>query len=217
MQVCVIAKEPVPGRVKTRLCPPCTPAQAAVVAAAALADTLAVVGRVPASRRVLVLDGRPGPWVPPGFEVVAQERGGLGDRLAHAFATCFATRPGEPVVLIGMDTPQVRPGQLTAAGEHLAAGADAVIGPATDGGYWLIGLAGPVPGAFDGVAMSTASTGAAQQARLRHLGCRVASVGRLTDVDDAAAALAVAGTIPGSRFAAAVHEVLRRAPVAGTT
>ena len=208
MQLCVIAKEPVPGRVKTRLCPPCTPVQAAAVAEAALADTLAVAGRVTAARRVLVLDGRPGPWLPPGFDVVAQTGGGLGDRLAHAFAACFAACPNEPVVLIGMDTPQVSPDQIEAAGDHLSAGADAVIGLADDGGYWLIGLARPVPGVFAGVPMSTDRTGAVQRARLGRLGCRTASVDALTDVDDAATALAVAGAIPGSRFATVVGDII---------
>lgn len=55
----VIAKAPVAGRVKTRLCPPCTPQQAAALAGAALQDTLAAVAATPAHRRVLVLDGEP--------------------------------------------------------------------------------------------------------------------------------------------------------------
>ena len=62
----VIAKQPVPGRVKTRLVPPCTFEQAAALAEAALADTLQTALTVPARRRVLVLDGNPGPWLPPG-------------------------------------------------------------------------------------------------------------------------------------------------------
>jgi hypothetical protein len=62
----VIAKQPVPGRVKTRLVPPCTHEQAAALAEAALADTLRTVLTVPARRRVLVMDGRPGQWLPLG-------------------------------------------------------------------------------------------------------------------------------------------------------
>ena len=73
----VIAKEPVPGRVKTRLTPPCTPQEAA-----ALADTLHTVLKAPARRRVLALDGTPGPWLPPGYDVVAQSSGGLDERIA---------------------------------------------------------------------------------------------------------------------------------------
>ena len=64
-----MAKEPVPGRVKTRLVPPCTPRQAAALAEAALADTLHTVLAAPARRRVLVLEGEPGPWLPAGFDM----------------------------------------------------------------------------------------------------------------------------------------------------
>ena len=104
MQIAVIAKEPVPGRVKTRLCPPFSPAQAAELAEAALRDTLRTVRATAAARHVLVLDGRPGPWVPAGFDVLAQRGDGLGSRLAAAFTDCVAACD-EPVVLVGMDTP----------------------------------------------------------------------------------------------------------------
>ncbi|POX42483.1 glycosyltransferase, partial [Streptomyces sp. Ru72] len=81
----VIAKEPVPGRVKTRLTPPYTPQEAAALAEAALTDTLNTMLQVPARRRVLVLDGARGPWLPPGFEVLPQAPGGLDERIAAAF------------------------------------------------------------------------------------------------------------------------------------
>src|SRR5690606_16843936 len=68
----VIAKAPVPGRVKTRLTPPFSPVEAAALAEAALCDTLDVVCATPAARRVLALEGEPGPWLPPGMEVVRQ-------------------------------------------------------------------------------------------------------------------------------------------------
>jgi uncharacterized protein len=82
----VLAKEPVPGRVKTRLCPPCSPAEAASLAAAALADTLAAATASGADRVVLALDGRVGPWCPPGVHVVTQGTGGLDRRLATAWS-----------------------------------------------------------------------------------------------------------------------------------
>src|SRR4029453_10639579 len=82
----VIAKAPVPGRVKTRLCPPCTPAQAAALAEASLRDTLAAAARCGASRRVVALDGAPGSWLPDGFEVIPQRGSGLAERLSAAFA-----------------------------------------------------------------------------------------------------------------------------------
>src|SRR5205807_5507305 len=83
--IIVLAKAPVPGRVKTRLCPPCDPAQAARLAEAALVDTLRAVAAPRWDRRVLVLDGTPGPWLPGRFEVLPQRGDGLDERLAHAF------------------------------------------------------------------------------------------------------------------------------------
>jgi hypothetical protein len=198
-----MAKEPVPGRVKTRLVPPCTPWQAAALAEAALADTLHAVLAAPACRRVLVLDGEPGPWLPPGFDVVPQCGGGLDERLAAAFAAA----PG-PALLIGMDTPQLTPGLLAVDWEA----ADAWFGPAVDGGFWGLGLRRPDAALVRGVPMSTADTGAVQRARLHAAGLRVAELPRLRDVDTAADAVAVACQAPRSRFAARAREL---APVLG--
>ena len=78
-QLMVIAKEPVPGRVKTRLTPAYTPAEAAELAEAALSDTLAAVASVGVTRRILALAGSPGRWLPPGFDVIAQRGGGLDE------------------------------------------------------------------------------------------------------------------------------------------
>jgi rSAM/selenodomain-associated transferase 1 len=193
----VIAKEPVAGRVKTRLCPPCTPEQAARLARAALEDTLAACDRAArGGRRVLVLSGRPGAWLPDGWEVVPQRGDGLAERLAAAFADA-----GGPAFLVGMDTPQVAPGVLAdglAALEH----ADAAFGPAIDGGYWAIGLREPDPAVFAGVPMSRVFTGAIQRARLAALGLRTVDLPPLRDVDDIAAARVVAAQAPDTRFAA---------------
>ncbi|WP_329124389.1 TIGR04282 family arsenosugar biosynthesis glycosyltransferase [Streptomyces sp. NBC_01353] len=191
----VIAKEPVAGRVKTRLTPPFSPEQAARLAEAALADTLATVLAAPADRRVLALAGRPGAWLPEGFEVVAQSQGGLDERLATAFACCTG-----PTLLIGMDTPQV-------TAELLGAGLDfgdcqARFGPAEDGGFWALGLAAPDPGLLRGVPMSVPETGAEQRRRLAEAGLRIRDLPRLRDVDTATDARAVAEAAPGSRFAA---------------
>jgi glycosyltransferase A (GT-A) superfamily protein (DUF2064 family) len=187
----VIAKEPRPGRVKTRLTPPFTPREAAALAEASLADTLDTVARTPARRRVLVLEGDPGPWLPPGFEVVRQCAGGLDERLAAAFAGCDG-----PTLLIGMDTPQVTPELLTVD----FADCDACFGPADDGGFWALGLADPDPALLRGVPMSTPHTGAAQRARLA--GLRVRDLPRLRDVDTADDTELVARAAPGGRFAA---------------
>jgi rSAM/selenodomain-associated transferase 1 len=199
----VLAKAPVPGRVKTRFCPPCTPEQAAALAEAALADTLATVAATPVDRRVLVLDGEPGPWLPASIDVVAQADGGLDERLAAAFAAA-----GGPALLIGMDTPQVTVDLLRDAMASLRAdGTDAVLGPAHDGGFWAVGLRRPDPDVFLGVSMSRPDTGARQHARLVACGHRVRFLPALTDVDDMTAAHAVADLVPGSRFAAVCRRI----------
>jgi rSAM/selenodomain-associated transferase 1 len=202
-QVVVIAKEPVPGRVKTRLTPPFTPVDAALLAEAALADTLAAAAATPVTRRVLALDGAPGDWLPAGFKVIPQRSGGLDERLAAAFADTHAALP-LPMVLIGMDTPQVTPGLLAdAAGALVSGEADAVFGPAEDGGFWLLGLRKPDRSLLAGVPMSRSDTGRNQLDRLTSAGLRVAMMPELTDVDTFREAELLADAIPGSRFAAA--------------
>lgn len=202
-QVIVIAKEPVPGRVKTRLTPPFTQREAALLAEAALADTLAAVAATPAARRVLALAGVPGPWLPPGFDVIPQCGGGLDERLARAFADAYAGRP-VPMVLIGMDTPQVTPSLLADAMAPLVAGeSDATFGPAADGGFWLLGLRRPDAALLTGVPMSRDDTGRQQLERLTAAGLRVTMMPELTDVDTFAEAELVAGECAGSEFAAA--------------
>ena len=188
----VIAKEPRPGRVKTRLTPPFTPEEAAALAEASLVDTLHVLLATPARRRVLVLDGAPGPWLPPGFDVVPQCGGGLDERLAAAFAGCDG-----PALLIGMDTPQVTPALLTVD----FADCDAYFGPAEDGGFWALGLADPDPALLRGVPMSTPTTGAVQRARLTAAGLCVRDLPPLRDVDTAYDAELVAAEAPEGRFA----------------
>ena len=201
----VIAKALVPGRVKTRLTPPLCPEQAAALARAALEDTLAAVERSRlASRRVVVLDGEPDGWLPAGFELIAQRGDGLAERLAAAFEDI-----GGPALLVAMDTPQVTPELLDAGLAGLAHGADAVFGPATDGGYWTIGLARSDARVFDGVPMSRPHTGAAQRARLAALDLETHYLPLLRDVDTYEDARSVAAAAPGGRFAAALRDLTR--------
>ncbi|MFG2833564.1 DUF2064 domain-containing protein [Streptomyces zaomyceticus] len=190
----VIAKAPVAGRVKTRLTPHFTPEQAAELARAALQDTLAAVLDAPVGRRVLVLDGRPGAWVPEGIEVVPQGSGGLDARLAEAFSLVEG-----PALLIGMDTPQVTPHLLTQGLDFSET--DAWFGPADDGGFWALGLAEPDPALLIGVPMSVAHTGREQRRRLAASGRAVRDLPELCDVDTPADAAQVAAAIPGTRFA----------------
>ena len=107
------------------------------------------------------------------------------------------------MLVIGADTPQVTPGLLAGAARRLAApGIDAVIGAATDGGYWILGLRAPARPFIVGVPMSTPATGFLQLSRLREAGLRVATLTTLTDVDTAADVAEVAGKAPHGRFAA---------------
>ena len=205
----VIAKQPAPGRVKTRLVPPFTHEQAAALAEAALADTLSIMLMAPARRRIVVLDGEPGHWLPAGFDIVPQCGGTLDERLADAFASVHG-----PALLIGMDTPQVTPDLLTVDWQA----ADAVFGPAADGGFWALGLRVPDPALLRGVPMSTRNTGAVQRARLLAAGLRVVDMPVLRDVDTAADAVAVTAQAPGSRFATRAREFAAVPPLtcAGT-
>jgi uncharacterized protein len=176
----VIAKTPVAGRVKTRLCPPLSLDQACAVAWACLLDTLDTASLVPASRHVLVLDGEPGPWIPDCFEVIAQRGVGLAERLTAAF-----TDVDDPGIVIAMDTPQVTAEHLSAGLRALAEGADSVLGMAEDGGYWVIGLRRDVDrvAVFANVPMSTSQTGKAQLHQLESLRLRTVLLPSYRDID----------------------------------
>ncbi|MFL6164207.1 MAG: DUF2064 domain-containing protein [Jatrophihabitantaceae bacterium] len=197
----VIAKQPVPGRVKTRLIGACTPAEAAGLAAAALADTLHALRDFPSSDKVILLEGDPAGLVPPGWQVLEQGTGGLDRRLAAGFAAV----PDGPAVLVGMDTPQLSTELLCFdPGRY-----DACLGPAADGGYWTIGFRDPgrAGECIPGVPMSTAATGAEQHRRLLASGMAVQSLAMLTDVDTESSASEVALAAPRTRFASQWREI----------
>ena len=179
MHLTIIAKEPRAGFVKTRLCPPCTPQQAADVAAAALLDTLdavdAVVARLTGVDRVLLFDGDPTAWTRPGYRVVAQRGSGLASRLSNAFDDLG------PGLVVGMETPGAVH-NLAAGVSALRSGLDAV-GLAVDGGYWAIGLHRADPVVFDDIPMSTSSTGLAQLSRLHRLQRQVRMLPMSHDLD----------------------------------
>ncbi|MFJ7278418.1 DUF2064 domain-containing protein [Kitasatospora sp. NPDC098663] len=167
---------------------------------------------MPAGQRVLVLDGEPGDWLPPGWEVVAQTGGGLDERLAAAFAHAARVAPHAPALLVGMDTPQLSAAVLA---EPLSAArrsrTGAWYGPAADGGFWALGLARPTAELaarlLHGVPMSTARTGAALLERLTEADLTIHHLPPLTDVDTAEDARRVAAEAPGSRFAAQLATV----------
>lgn len=217
----VLAKAPEPGRVKTRLCPPATPELAAAIASAALLDTLDAAAGVPGDTVVALTGDRSAATgaaelaaALDGLSVVTQRGDGLAARIAAAHADAAALHPGRPTLQVGMDTPQATADLLSRCADRLAEpGVDAVLGPATDGGWWVLGLRDPLAAAaLHDVPMSTAETGDRTLDALRAAGLRVVLAEPLTDVDTAAEAVAVAERLPGSRFARAVAELTLRCP-----
>lgn len=209
MHLTIIAKFPEPGRVKTRLCPPCSPEQAAEVAAAALADTMDAVDATVADatrarnvRRVVLLDGDNGEWVRDGYDAVRQRGDGLGERLANGFDDLG------PGVIVGMDTPSACR-WLADALAVVEGGRDA-IGMASDGGYWVIGLATTDRRAFDGIPMSQSHTGVAQLRRLHDLGRPVRMLPMARDLDDIADLQAHARVGGPGRLAATARSIIDR-------
>ncbi len=210
--VLVMAKAPEPGRVKTRLGAVLGMAAAAELAAAALLDTLEVaeVAFGP-GRRYLALDGDPRASVAAaalehrlrGWTVLVQRGDGFGSRLAHAHRDA-AGRAGAPVVQIGMDTPHVTADRLAGVADLVAGRPDAVLGPAEDGGWWVLAVTDPAhTRGLPGVAMSTPRTCRDTRAALEAAGARVAGTATLHDVDTVGDAARAARAAPGSRFAAA--------------
>lgn len=229
-KVLVMAKAPIPGEVKTRLCPPLSPAGAATLAAAALLDTM---DAVEASRPdnfghvhgVLALSGRL-TAAPDGSAIAARLRRRYGsarhwlqieqfgddfaERLIHAHADAHDSDTAASVLQIGMDTPQVTPALLARCLDQLQIpGVDAVLGPAGDGGWWGLGVRHPESvQVLRTVAMSTARTGRDTLHALRRIGLNVAILPTLTDVDTITDAERVARLVPSSRFAVALRSLL---------
>ncbi|MBT1678852.1 TIGR04282 family arsenosugar biosynthesis glycosyltransferase [Curtobacterium aurantiacum] len=205
VSVAVVAKECLPGKVKTRLTPALSPEGAARVASASLADTLATVRALPAARRVLFFDGDVVPESAEGFDVLHQPGGGLDERLGFLFDAIDG-----PLLLVGMDTPQVSASDLAPVFDDAAR--DAWFGPAEDGGFWSLYLREPTGDLLRGVPMSRDDTGAVQLARLTDAGLDVGVLGELLDVDTIPDAERVADLAPDSDFTRA----LRAETVGGT-
>ena len=153
----VFAKVPEPGRVKTRLCPPLTPDEAADLYAAFLADALARyarLGAAPGGPAVRLYAGgapdapRLAALVPDGVTVHRQSGGGLGARMLRAVVETMAA--GHPAaVVVGTDHPTLPDAFVPLAFEALADPLTAVLGPSDDGGYYLLGLNDVAPDLFD--------------------------------------------------------------------
>ena len=203
----VVAKAPEPGRAKTRLAAAVGDRVAAEIAAAALLDTLDAVAAAPVAGRVVAftgdLDAAAGAAeIRPRLEsmtVIPQRGDDFADRLANAHAD---SADGYPVLQIGMDTPQVTAELLAECARRLL-DAEAVLGLAHDGGWWVLGVAAPTMAeCLRTVPMSQPDTGGLTLKALRDNGIDVASVQPLADidvVDDVAAVRDTCG--PASRFA----------------
>jgi len=216
----VLAKAPVPGEVKTRLCPPATSAQAARIAAAAFLDTLDAVLAVPDVIPVVALTGDLARAVDAtalstrlhAVTVLAQRGRTLGQRIAAAYADTAAVVGRWPVLQIGMDTPQIDATLLSKCLDLLdGEGVDAALGPATDGGWWVLGVRRPeLAELIADIPTSRPDTGARTMAALRASGCQVVELPELPDVDTWEDAAAVVAEVPDGRFAAAVARVGKR-------
>lgn len=124
---------------------------------------------------------------PPILDILPQPEGELADRLEHAVRWAFEKFRARRVVLIGSDCPSIGEHHLAAAFQALEE-ADVVFGPATDGGFYLMGLSRPFPGTFHGIAYSEGTTLEALAGKLRNAGARVdtGTLEQLTDVDEEA-------------------------------
>ena len=208
----IVAKSPVAGRVKTRLGREVGMERAADLAAAALLDTVgACTAAYGAARCHLALDGvlAHGRLAGELLDATAEwtfhpQRGAdFAERLLNAHEDAAAAS-GAPVIQVGMDTPHLQARTLIEAGARLTHLDDAVLGPAYDGGWWLLGVGGPhLLSHLSQVPMSTGDTGTLTREALIRAGARVTDVEMLRDVDEVVDAESVAATAPGTRFASA--------------
>ncbi|MFW6060888.1 MAG: TIGR04282 family arsenosugar biosynthesis glycosyltransferase [Phycisphaeraceae bacterium] len=180
-----MAKRPVPGRVKTRLQPRCSPRQAAEVHAAMLRYVLArVAAHVAAGAWVLALDGNGADEsavtvdVPAGWRTVDQGAGDLGERLDHVWQAVGQAA----VVFFGVDCPDVPAAALRAIGPALASH-DAAVGPVEDGGYWTLAAGRYLPPLLEGIDWGSPSVYDQTVAAASRAGLHLSALPRWYDVD----------------------------------
>jgi hypothetical protein len=181
----IFAKEPVAGRVKTRLCPPLSPTEAAALYRSCLEETVATMGGA-GFELVLIFDGEADYFrhAFPGFRLLPQGEGDLGERMERALRSLLAGGFGA-AALIGSDTPDL-PVALVEEAFVALRQADVVVAPAGDGGYVLVGERRHVPEIFRDIPWSTAGVLAATRQRAADLEVDFREVGGWEDVDDLA-------------------------------
>ncbi|MGB5196425.1 MAG: TIGR04282 family arsenosugar biosynthesis glycosyltransferase [Candidatus Deferrimicrobium sp.] len=182
-----MAKAPVAGRVKTRLCPPLHPGESAALFACMLGDTADEMSTLHRVRRYLFLDPPVPADFPRGepfsaFERFPQRGEDLGDRMRNAAAVAFR-RGARRVVIVGADCPSLSAGTVRRAFRELSTGASFVFGPSTDGGFYLAGLSSPDERLFQGIRWSTAEVLRNAAARCRILSAPFSFLPPGRDVD----------------------------------
>jgi rSAM/selenodomain-associated transferase 1 len=183
----VVAKRPAPGRTKTRLYPPLTPEQASQLYECFLLDTLNQMRQVQDTQKVIAYFDDPAYFqqLAPDFQLVQQEGADLGARLDHALTT-YLLQGYQRVVIMDSDSPTLPPVYLSRSFEALSNGADVVIGPCEDGGYYLIGIKKPAPRLLREVQMSTPRVAAETKALAKEEGLDLFTLPAWYDVDDVA-------------------------------
>jgi uncharacterized protein len=184
----IFAKEPSPGQVKTRLCPPLSAQDAARLYGQFLEDVLEEMARLPEMKRALAYtpaSARPffQNLATPGVHLVVQTGEDLGERLRQVFDWGF-TQGAQTVLIRNSDSPDL-PGRLvTEAREVLEHGrAQVVLGPCPDGGYYLVGLRSPQPQLFHDITWSSPTVLADTLARAANLGLPVHLLPPWPDID----------------------------------
>jgi hypothetical protein len=222
----VMAKAPLPGRAKTRLCPPLRPAQAAALSAAFLrditenialaartvpidgfiayapaGDEASLSGHLAAGTGLVLADGSPA--MPPDVR-------GFGRCLLHAAQALFAMGFGA-VCLVNSDSPTLPTEALVAAARALLAPGDRIVlGPANDGGYYLLGMKQPHAHLFADIAWSTDGVAAATLSRTEALGLAAVTLATWYDVDDEASLDRLVAGADGGYGAPATHAWIER-------
>ncbi|MDD9820041.1 MAG: TIGR04282 family arsenosugar biosynthesis glycosyltransferase [Nitrospira sp.] len=214
--IIICARAPVPGAVKTRMCPPLTLDEAATLQGSLVMDAVAVACSLRGIATYVACE--PG-VAHPFFRALAgrhrlswcdQAGDDLGQRMDHAFTGVFA-RGHRYAVLVGTDVPTLAVRHYRRAGELLQS-CDVVFGPAEDGGYYLVALKRPAPWLFDGIPWSTAGVLARSQERVQAWGLTVGLLDYERDLDtfDDVRAVVVAGCPVSVRTAGVLRMLMER-------